>query len=228
MAEQAATSRRERNKLETRQRILAAASRLLAAQGMTATTADAIAAGASISRATFFNYFPSKAAVIAALVSDLDDAFSIAIDIERYTRATTAERLERVFTLTASRFLSAPTLYRTILGESERGYVHARQSGERFDRMHGVLRTLLAEGIARGEVRSDYPLDLIAEMVGGVYVAVLHNWRVTRGYPLEARMRAAARFLVEAISPVSERATPLAGRARNVSRQERKVRKGII
>lgn len=162
MAEQAAaTSRRERNKQETRQRILAAASRLLAVQGMTATTADAIAEGANISRATFFNYFPSKAAVIAALVSDLDSAFSITIDIERQTQATTAERLERVFTLTAARFLSAPALYRTILGESERGYVHARQSGERFGRMQGVLRTLLAEGVARGEVRSDYPLDLI-------------------------------------------------------------------
>jgi AcrR family transcriptional regulator len=219
MTEQAATSRRERNKLETRRRILAAASRLLAAHGMQATTADAIAEAADVSRATFFNYFPSKAAVVAALVSDLDDALPMTIDVERHTRATTAERLERVFVLTAKRFLSAPALYRVILGESERGYADVRQSSERFGRMQGVLRTLLAEGVAREEVRSDYSLELIAEMVGGVYVAVLHNWRVTKGYPLEARMQAAAHFLTQAIAP------PAAARVARPAKPVRSVEK---
>lgn len=196
-----ATSRREQNKLETRQRILAAASRLLAAQGLKATTAEAIAAAAEVSRATFFNYFPSKSAVIAAMVVKLDTDFATTVNLERHTEAPTAQRLEHLFVLTATRLQASPAIHKMILGESERGYSQTRQSGQRVGRMHGLLRELLADGVARGEVRTDYPLELIAEMVGGTYAALVHNWRVTRDYPLEARMKASARFLAEAIAP---------------------------
>src|SRR5688572_5054347 len=196
-----ATSRREQNKVETRRRILAAASRLLASQGLEATTADAIASAAEVSRATFFNYFPSKGAVIAALVAKHDNDFATAIGVELRTRASTAERLEHLFVQTATRLQSAAAFHKMILGESERGYSQTRQSGQRFDRMHQALRELLADGLTRGDVRTDYPVELLAEIVGGAYVALLHNWRVTKDYPLEARMKASARFLADAIAP---------------------------
>ncbi len=54
------SSRRERKKLETRQRILEVAGDLLASQGFQSTTLDQIAEGADVSRATFYNYFPNK------------------------------------------------------------------------------------------------------------------------------------------------------------------------
>jgi len=211
LGEPVATSRREQNKVETRRRILAAASRLMAAQGLEATTAEAIAAAAKVSRATFFNYFPSKSAVVAALVAKHDEDFVTTIGVERRTDAPTAERLEHLFVQTATRLQSATAFHRMVLGESERGYSHTRQSGQRVGRMHQVLRELLADGVARGEVRTDYPLELIAEIVGGTYVSLLHNWRVTKDYPLEARMKAAVRFLAEAIAPAvaGKSASPL-------------------
>lgn len=199
--EPVAVSRREQNKVETRRRILAAASRLLAAQELDATTAEAIAAAADVSRATFFNYFPSKSAVIAALVAKLDNDFVATIGLERRTEWPTADRLEHLFLQTAVRLQAAPALNKMILGESERGYSQARQSGQRVGRMYQVLRELLADGVARGEVRTDYPLELIAEIVGGTYVALLHNWRVTKDYPLETRMKATAGFLADSIAP---------------------------
>jgi AcrR family transcriptional regulator len=196
-----AVSRREQNKADTRRRILIAASRLMAARGMEA-TAEEIAAAADVSRATFFNYFPSKGAVVAAFVAKNDRDFAATIEKERLTGAPTAEQLERLFVQTAARLQSAAAFHKMLLGEAERGYSAMREGSQRVGRMLQVLRELLADGVARGEVRTDYPLDLIAEIVGGTYVALLHNWRISKGYPLEARMKASARFLADAIAPL--------------------------
>ncbi|MEE8398321.1 MAG: TetR/AcrR family transcriptional regulator [Desulfobacterales bacterium] len=57
-------SRRERKKLETRDRILSVAREMLASQGFEATTLDQIAEGSDVSNATFYNYFPNKDALL--------------------------------------------------------------------------------------------------------------------------------------------------------------------
>jgi AcrR family transcriptional regulator len=55
---------RERKKLEAWRAVRAAALRLFEDQGYEATTIEQIAAAANVSRATFFNYFASKEAVV--------------------------------------------------------------------------------------------------------------------------------------------------------------------
>jgi AcrR family transcriptional regulator len=55
---------RERKKLETWRAIRSAALRLFDEQGYEATTVEQIAAAANVSRATFFNYFAGKEAVV--------------------------------------------------------------------------------------------------------------------------------------------------------------------
>ena len=58
------TSRRAKNKARTRDALIAAATTLFRVHGYEATTIDQIAAGAGVSRRTFFRYFPSKDAVV--------------------------------------------------------------------------------------------------------------------------------------------------------------------
>ena len=57
-------------KSATRERILDAASRLFGSRGWEATTARDIAAAAGIASGTLFNYFQTKEAVAATLISD--------------------------------------------------------------------------------------------------------------------------------------------------------------
>ncbi|RFB91495.1 TetR family transcriptional regulator [Rhizobium leguminosarum bv. trifolii] len=70
---------REKKRRETLQRITDSALRLFAADGYEATTLDAIAKAAGISRRTFFYYFDSKEEILAAWQKGLPEAFRAAI-----------------------------------------------------------------------------------------------------------------------------------------------------
>lgn len=66
---------RARKQRQTRQRIADVGLRLFLADGFDATTLDMIADAADISRRTFFYYFDSKEAILAALDAQVEDAF---------------------------------------------------------------------------------------------------------------------------------------------------------
>jgi len=58
--------RRERRKAETYERLMRAALRLFANQGLSATTIEQITEAADVGKGTFFNYFPTKEHVLMA------------------------------------------------------------------------------------------------------------------------------------------------------------------
>jgi AcrR family transcriptional regulator len=60
-------SRRERKKEETRQRLLSVSLELFHEQGYSATTVEDITERADVAKGTFFNYFPSKEALLSEL-----------------------------------------------------------------------------------------------------------------------------------------------------------------
>src|SRR6201987_5339530 len=59
------SDRRERGRLETRERIYRAALELFAERGFMETTVEDITEAADVGKGTFFNYFPTKAHVLA-------------------------------------------------------------------------------------------------------------------------------------------------------------------
>ena len=70
---------RERKRRETAQRIADAGLRLFIANGYEATTLDAIAAEAGISRRTFFYYFKSKDEILLSLMDGSDAMIAAAL-----------------------------------------------------------------------------------------------------------------------------------------------------
>ncbi|HEY8938643.1 MAG TPA: TetR family transcriptional regulator [Cellvibrio sp.] len=70
---------RERKRRETLQRITEVGIRLFIEKGYDATTLDDIAAGADISRRTFFYYFKSKDEILLALQSGMGEALIAAL-----------------------------------------------------------------------------------------------------------------------------------------------------
>lgn len=76
----ATAGRREAKRRETRDALVASATRLFSERGYQSTTIAAIAAGAGVAPRTFFGYFPTKEAVlfwpVDALAADLESTLS--------------------------------------------------------------------------------------------------------------------------------------------------------
>ena len=143
----AALGLRELKKKRTRATIVDVAARLCAQRGYENTTVDQIAAAADISPRTFSRYFPSKEAVIGALVEDTSE--HVAEALSRQPRDITEhEALARAHI----------ELFRA----AERGDPEAMS----FDRMSGFLRILNNSpllGISSFTFRPDGPTRSVGQ-----------------------------------------------------------------
>ena len=143
----AALGLRELKKKRTRATIVDVAARLCSQRGYENTTVDQIAAAADISPRTFSRYFPSKEAVIGALIEDTSE--HVAEALSRQPRDITEhEALARAHI----------ELFRA----AERGDPEAMS----FDRMSGFLRILNNSpllGIWSFTFRPDGPTRAVGE-----------------------------------------------------------------
>ena len=206
-------SRRADRKARVRAGLLSAARELFARQGVAATTMDDIARVAAVSRATAFNYFPSKHLLLAALVREMEARFLHIMDTQFDQPASAAERIAALFSWTAAKVEETPELSRVLIGASETTFGAAPDSDVRTARTHRAFTRVLDAGRREGNVRRDVPTEVLAEIVGGSYAGILHAWRVARRYPLRRRLDAAALTLGELIS-VAPRAVRRTGGGR--------------
>jgi len=198
----ATTSRREMNKARTRAAIMKAARASFAAAGVNGATMDQIAEAADVSRATLFNYFASKAAIIAALVEQLDTDFIALIESYRGQRQSTADRILGIFTESGRNLERRGEAVRFLVGISEQSW--GDQPGiDRLARLtEAFLRLLEDESVS--DVRTDADVRVLGEMLVSVYIGIIHNWRMLDSYPLEARLHAAATIIGQAVTEPSK------------------------
>ena len=91
----AAEGRRERKKREVRERISEAARQLFLEHGFEATTVEQIARSADVAQATFFNYFPSKSAVLGEMTSEVFERIEELVNELLARPATAQDRIGR-------------------------------------------------------------------------------------------------------------------------------------
>ncbi len=127
------TGLREQKKQQTRNAIVAAAGKLFGRQGFQATTMDQIAAGASVSAGTLYNYFGTKNTVLLAhiesRVADMTETGSALLADPPPDVVTAVQRLTRLY---LDRFIS---LERELLRE-----LMAASFGSRSDLLPELIR----------------------------------------------------------------------------------------
>lgn len=203
-------SRRDRKKRETTERIVSAARRLFSQHGFEQTTVELIAETADVSKPTLFNYFPSKLALLQALVPETDAWFAAALDEARLEQTTMPAQLEHFFVFAVGMIHKSPLLTQAMLVEALRAYTEPGATPERhrFAQMHEALVTLVEGGVERGEVRTDLSAEQLANYISGLYVHELLRWLVDSTYPIAEEVRAAARFLGSALAPSRSEKSP--------------------
>jgi AcrR family transcriptional regulator len=200
MTDEAPVSRRDRNKLRTRARILDAGRSLFTEKGVAGTTIEDLADMADVARATFFNYFPSKTAVVEEILNAHDIGFFRLLSQAMEGDISTQALLASFFTGSAKVIEASPEFFRVIIAESEKSLAGLGTDNDRYLVMIAQFKKMIDRGVARGEVRTDYPSDLLAEILVGAYATVLRSWRGTPGYKLAERLNLTAAVMADFLS----------------------------
>lgn len=194
-------SRRERKKRETRRRILRAVELHFSSSGYDGSTVEMIAESAGVSKPTLFNYFPSKQALLHALIPAMDLRFAQAVDRSRVEDGSAATQIQRFFDYIAGTALDSPPMARTLMLQFLRAYENPGKDLEhhRFPLLRNRMEQLLQDGMDGGEVRRDLSPARLYQYITGVYVYSMLHWLEDPSYSMETELRMASSFIQSAL-----------------------------
>jgi len=193
---------RESKRLALIERVLDAADALFLEQGYDGTKISDVCGRAGIAYGTFFNHFDEKRDLLRGLSERSLRRMTEKLEGLAKGHATLEAQLAFLFEEGAAQLVPAQ---REILGHIWSVTV-SDASGQSDRRYHAAFESFLAEGVARGMVRADVPLETLAEIVGSTFSNMTLNWVHIEHYPIAERARTAARFLAESLAPRAERA----------------------
>ncbi|WP_420879726.1 TetR/AcrR family transcriptional regulator [Rhodococcus sp. (in: high G+C Gram-positive bacteria)] len=194
-------TRREQRRQQTFERLLQAAREQFSERGFDNTTIDDIVGTAHVSRGTFFNYFDSKDAVLAALHQVHMDKLPGIIDGLLARDLTTDERIRSLFNDVVEAAVTLEKYFRATTRELDRDLATPAISAARTERFLVAFGRILEAGVDCGEVRRDYPLSFLSQMVTAVYITTIRYWRENTVTDMELEFVRAAAFIAEAIAP---------------------------
>jgi AcrR family transcriptional regulator len=153
---------------DARRRLYESAMRLFRTKGYAATTADEIAATAGMSRASFFNHFGNKSAVLRFYGQELEETICATL-AARDPAASPLGELRRILLAMTSAAEAQRENLRIVL-------VHSIEDGTYFSqptpvraRIFKAIAALLADAQARGEARTDLPSTALATQTVALY-----------------------------------------------------------
>jgi AcrR family transcriptional regulator len=158
-------SRRERKKMETRQRLMEAALALFGSRGYDATTIEEITETADVAKGTFFNYFDAKEAILPALAAWQLDRLYEALSPRQNAPESPVARIKMTMSLMADHPLTEPGLARRTFS----ALMHQRDGTTTPGRaLNELLIEFVRQAQASGEIRDDVdPVHL-----GGLFRAL--------------------------------------------------------
>jgi AcrR family transcriptional regulator len=195
------------------QRVLDAATLLFADRGFDEVTMAEIAAEADVARATVFNYFGSKHALIETITQGVLEVWSAMLDEALADEATPVPAIVRhLCDLMAQGIESQRPLFRGVFREIARiqlGLDSGEVARRANERALARLRELFERGKARGELSMAFSTEALAAAFHSLTNGTITHWLYEDPTaPLAARMHEAAEvFLspVEVLHPADNR-----------------------
>lgn len=163
---------------QARERILAAAREVFARRGFRSGSLNEIATSAGLTRAGVLHHFPSKAAVLLALLDERDRELPEASDAEpRSVFDLLAELEPTVSEILADRQLVQ--LAHILTAEASGGDHPAREwVAARYRRLRAHLAAAVAYSIEIGELSAELDPELVAAMLLGVIEGAENQWLI--------------------------------------------------
>ena len=166
-------SRRERNKIQCRSRILKMSRRLFTAKGYENTTIEDIAEAAEVSKATLYNYFSSKENLLLGIAEAALDEIRHLVAVELQDEPDSLEKLRQVLETLAVDSIRYITLTRRIF------YLNMTPDSELYGtraELMEILDQLVREAQAQGRLRGDLPPEELTDVFLGVFLLTQFGW----------------------------------------------------
>jgi AcrR family transcriptional regulator len=216
--------RRERRKLEVRDKIYNAARDLFVKQGFDATTVDEIARVADVAPATFFNHFQSKQALLGLMTGEVFETLHAMTTQHLEGPGSSVEKLSAFVASAADSISANRGIARDVLLEVLRSDAAPEGPHPYLERLFEPFVNLIAEGQRTGEMRDDYDASFLAQMTVGMLNSAITNWLANPDYPVESGLKDAADFSLNTLRPQSGAPTqPTADRNSQPGHPEKEV-----
>jgi AcrR family transcriptional regulator len=170
------SNRRERRRLETRERIYRAALRIFAQRGYLDTTVEDITEAADVGKGTFFNYFPTKEHVLATYGDERLAAIERALKKARTPNQSVRPVLRELATDLAGQSSESPDLLRSIFAAHLSCAPVRAELQNRLQKGRRLLSEILAIGQERGEIRRDYSAADLARLTQLTLMGITIGW----------------------------------------------------
>jgi TetR/AcrR family transcriptional regulator, cholesterol catabolism regulator len=186
-------SRRDRRKQEMRERILDAAIACFVERGFEQTTMQMIATRADVARATVFNHFADKEALLTGY---LDRRRSRLVAILRAQEDAAGDAAQTIY-----------DAFDVLAAENERERRETRELAQAWLRTgrnangrptEEILTGIVAAGQQRGELRAEIDAELAGRLLFDAYIGVLIRWAAPRRppFPLKQTLREVAGTII--------------------------------
>ena len=193
---------RDEKKQQQRRDILRAGIRLFRERGYDETRIQDIIAQVRISEATFFNYFPTKDALLEAYAVSRVEAYAdlLRSEIDDVSRSV-PDRIRDLLRAIGRVLQEEDRQFMAVVATRSRLFYGGE--GTVFERQvlaQSLLVRLFQEGQERGEIRDDSAANALAEMLTGAYSFTIVNWLTYRWKdqgPLETRLARVAEMFLE-------------------------------
>jgi TetR/AcrR family transcriptional regulator, cholesterol catabolism regulator len=180
--------RRERKKVEVRDRIRAAALSLFRERGYEATTVEEIAERADVAKGTFFNYFPRKDSLLVALGEEMMEQLQDELGPQAEWTGSAQEQVLRFFLALGSFVERDPEVSKVMMIENLRTFWLRQEKDPVEVAFEAISRKVLRDAMERGELPREMDVEVAAKLLEAAYITTMVDW--LKGGTLADRYRA--------------------------------------
>jgi AcrR family transcriptional regulator len=170
---------REQKKAELRQELFTTAMEMFRDRGYDATRIVDIVERVRVSEATFFNYFPTKEAVLQESSAEAKDLYRILLEhLLSRTEEPVVDRIRELVHVVGESFAADDVFMETVVTETNLFYGSTGDAASKDLANFALLAALFRQGQERGEVHSKLDPLQLAEMLTAVYMLTITNWLI--------------------------------------------------
>jgi AcrR family transcriptional regulator len=170
------TGRRERHRVQTRDRLYRAALDLFAQRGFLETTVEDITEAADVGKGTFFNYFPTKEHILAEFGGERVAAVERALEKARKTKGPVTDVIRELAGNAAGQSEKSAALLRAIFAAHASCKPVRDELVKRSQIAKRILTDIFLLAQERGEIRRNIAAADLARLTQIVFMGATISW----------------------------------------------------